>query len=161
MFKNRNYYSILDKRRSSRSAEADEAEDMTRHIYPPIDDSMESINLDSTESEYYSEYIDVEPPRKKRSSYPVFLGKADLIRWQREIDEEQADKERGKQRHKREEVDSSARQCSSDITTLTVGCSTADRMEFQSDCVNDDFVTGLYIHIYTYVHQLVALQSDS
>ena len=51
----------------------------------------------------------------------------------RHEDEGESD-ERGQQQKQR---------CNADITTLTVGCSTADRMEFQSDCVDEDFDTGI------------------
>ncbi|XP_012265502.2 uncharacterized protein LOC105691546 [Athalia rosae] len=46
-------------------------------------------------------------------------------------------------REKREEEEP---RCTSEVTTLTVGCSTADRMEFQGDCADDDAVTAYSCH---------------
>ncbi|KAJ8668565.1 hypothetical protein QAD02_010228 [Eretmocerus hayati] len=54
-----------------------------------------------------------------------------------------------KRRRRRSNSDEYKRQqpkCNSEITTLTVGCSTADRMEFQSDCLDDDFVSAYSCH---------------
>ncbi|CAD6242213.1 GSCOCG00009454001-RA-CDS [Cotesia congregata] len=38
---------------------------------------------------------------------------------------------------KREKRENDKLPCNSEITTLTIGCSTADRMEFQSECIDD------------------------
>ena len=116
---------------------------------------------DAPEDDYIGVYIDEvdEPPKKKRV-YPTFLTHSDLLRLRREIEEddeydveedEDVDEEypayderrRRRRRRKRQEQEPPERErCNSEITTLTVGCSTADRMEFQSDCVDEDFVTG-------------------
>ncbi|EGI64113.1 hypothetical protein G5I_07462 [Acromyrmex echinatior] len=67
----------------------------------------------------------------------------DLLRMKRELEEHERDEDIPERREKRNEDDS---RCSSEVTTLTVGCSTADRMEFQSDCVNDDAITAYSCH---------------
>ncbi|EFN65296.1 hypothetical protein EAG_07231 [Camponotus floridanus] len=65
----------------------------------------------------------------------------DLLRMKRELEERERDESVPERREKRNEDDS---RCSSEVTTLTVGCSTADRMEFQSDCV--DAITAYSCH---------------
>lgn len=46
---------------------------------------------------------------------------------------------------KREKRENDKLPCNSEITTLTIGCSTADRMEFQSECIDDTAsITGYY-----------------
>lgn len=128
-------------------------------------------------SDYEAEYIDaVEPPKRKRRSsgyhYPTYLTNRDLVRLERDIQEQQQqeseededdvdvedddyrytyEEERRRRRRRRRKRDEQSDdqleeqqrpRCNPDITTLTVGCSNADRMEFQSDCVDEDFVTG-------------------
>ncbi|CAB0035579.1 unnamed protein product, partial [Trichogramma brassicae] len=90
--------------------------------------------------------------QREQHVYPSNLGYSDLLRMKRDMEEDEEDvdeeddddyqdyEERRRRRRKRQDVlEEEPRRCNSDVTTLTVGCSTADRMEFQSDCVDEDF----------------------
>ncbi|XP_023245780.1 uncharacterized protein LOC106640014 [Copidosoma floridanum] len=106
-----------------------------------------------------------EPPRRRRSHYEFsrLLGFRDLVRLDRQLPDEEVDDDddeeegddylvydEGDRRRRRKKRDGGPEQptgsCDSEITTLTVGCSTADRMEFQSDCVDEEFVTAYSCH---------------
>ncbi|XP_014235562.1 uncharacterized protein LOC106658216 [Trichogramma pretiosum] len=89
--------------------------------------------------------------QREQRVYPSNLGYSDLLRMKRDMEEDEEDvdeeededyqdyEERRRRRRKRQDVlEEEPRRCNSDVTTLTVGCSTADRMEFQSDCVEED-----------------------
>lgn len=111
-----------------------------------LDDSWTSSTL-QVQDDYFGDYL--EPgwslPRKRSSESAADKGMTykDLVRMKRELEEHEKDDDTMERREKRDEDDS---RCSSEVTTLTVGCSTADRMEFQSDCVDDDAaITGNYL----------------
>ena len=96
------------------------------------------------QQDYFGDYEGDEKPRK-RSYRPdsLFLTYHDLVRIKRDLEsqlDEELDSEN--QREKREKREQEEPACNSEVTTLTVGCSTADRMEFQSDCVDEDAITG-------------------
>jgi len=98
------------------------------------------------QDDYFGDYLETENPPQKRSAPASPAGRGmtykDLLRIKRELEEDETDEDTPERREKRNENDS---RCSSEVTTLTVGCSTADRMEFQSDCVDDDAITGNYL----------------
>ncbi|XP_011877678.1 PREDICTED: uncharacterized protein LOC105567424 [Vollenhovia emeryi] len=111
------------------------------------DDSWTSSTL-QVQGDYFGDYLEVDGPLRKRS-VPVNpadtkgMTYKDLLRMKRELEERERDEDVPEKREKRNEDDS---RCSSEVTTLTVGCSTADRMEFQSDCVDDDAITAYSCH---------------
>lgn len=109
------------------------------------DDSGTSNTL-QVQGDYFGDYLEADIPPRKRSALesPVDKGMTykDLLRMKRELEEHERDEDILEKREKRNEDES---RCSSEVTTLTVGCSTADRMEFQSDCVDDDAITGNYL----------------
>lgn len=98
------------------------------------------------QDDYFGDYLESgeSPPRKRSPGSPVDKGMTykDLLRMKRELEDRDDDTTTTERREKRDEDDS---RCNSEVTTLTVGCSTADRMEFQSDCVDDDATTGNYL----------------
>ncbi|KYN44792.1 hypothetical protein ALC56_00787, partial [Trachymyrmex septentrionalis] len=110
------------------------------------DDSWTSSTL-QVQGDYFGDYLDADSPPRKRSTSgnPADKGMTykDLLRMKRELEERERDEDIPERREKRNEDDS---RCSSEVTTLTVGCSTADRMEFQSDCVDDDAITAYSCH---------------
>jgi len=109
------------------------------------DDSWTSSTL-QVQDDYFGDYLDADSPPRKRSASGNPVDKdmtyKDLLRMKRELEERERDEDIPERREKRNEDDS---RCNSEVTTLTVGCSTADRMEFQSDCVDDDAITGNYL----------------
>lgn len=109
------------------------------------DDSWTSSTL-QVQGDYFGDYLEADSPPRKRSASesPADKGMTykDLLRMKRELEEHERDEDILEKREKRNEDES---RCSSEVTTLTVGCSTADRMEFQSDCVDDDAITGNYL----------------
>lgn len=122
------------------------------------DDSWTSSTL-QVQGDYFGDYLEADSPPRKRSASGNPLDKSmtykDLLRMKRELEEEERDEDFPEKREKRNEDDS---RCSSEVTTLTVGCSTADRMEFQSDCVDDDAITGNYLSflpLYRHTENLV------
>ncbi|XP_031785287.1 uncharacterized protein LOC100114326 isoform X1 [Nasonia vitripennis] len=166
------FKSKFRKKRQSKLEDFQLDKDDLTHQASPIwtrDSREDDSNLEEmSDADYFGEYIDeapVEPPKKKRV-YPTFLTYSDLVRLKREIEEDEDDVEsdddyevydeedeeearrRRRRRKKRDamEEDEQRPRCNSDITTLTVGCSTADRMEFQSECVDDDAVTAYSCH---------------
>lgn len=111
-----------------------------------VEDAWSSSSL-QVQDDYFGDYLEVENPPRKRSASdnPTdkgYMTYKDLLRMKRELEERERDESVPERREKRNEDDS---RCSSEVTTLTVGCSTADRMEFQSDCVDDDAITGNYL----------------
>ena len=112
-----------------------------RRFSAPEFDEIGIPSILQVQDDYFGDYIDEEDKLLKRRSSSrndKFFTYEDLLRMKRDL--EDAEYEEGSpKREKREEENS---RCNSDVTTLTVGCSTADRMEFQSDCVDDDVVTG-------------------
>lgn len=55
---------------------------------------------------------------------------------------------------KREKREEDVSRCSSEVTTITIGCSTADRMEFQTDCVDDNAIGESMLSIVLFNRQL-------
>ncbi|XP_011495489.1 PREDICTED: uncharacterized protein LOC105360309 [Ceratosolen solmsi marchali] len=108
------------------------------------DDSQDRNIEEVAEDNYFADYMEEVAEPLKTRVYPRFLSYADLLRLKR--DAEREEREELDHRRKREESEEERPRCNSDITTLTVGCSTADRMEFQSDCVDEDFVTAYSCH---------------
>ncbi|XP_011700258.1 PREDICTED: uncharacterized protein LOC105457339 [Wasmannia auropunctata] len=111
------------------------------------DDSWTTSTL-QVQGDYFGDYLEVDGPPRKRSASgnPADKGVTykDLLRMKRELEERERDEDFPERREKRNNEDDS--RCSSEVTTLTVGCSTADRMEFQSDCVDDDAITAYSCH---------------
>ncbi|XP_034946061.1 uncharacterized protein [Chelonus insularis] len=97
--------------------------------------------------DYFGDYeVDEKPHKRSFNSKAVYLSYRDLLRIKRNLEVEEAEEsdENSEKRQKREEDEP---QCSPAVTTLTVGCSTADRMEFQSDCEDDtEAVTAYSCH---------------
>lgn len=111
-----------------------------------VEDAWSSSSL-QVQDDYFGDYVEAESPPRKRSASDSSADKGymtykDLARMKRELEERERDENIPERREKRNEDDS---RCNSEVTTLTVGCSTADRMEFQSDCVDDDAITGNYL----------------
>lgn len=111
-----------------------------------VEDAWSSSSL-QVQDDYFGDYLEAESPPRKRSASDSLADKGymtykDLVRMKRELEERERDENIPERREKRNEDDS---RCNSEVTTLTVGCSTADRMEFQSDCVDDDAITGNYL----------------
>lgn len=109
-----------------------------------MEDAWSSSSL-QVQDDYFGDYLEIENPPRKRSASDSptdkgYMTYKDLLRMKRELEERERDESVPERREKRNEDDS---RCSSEVTTLTVGCSTADRMEFQSDCV--DAITGNYL----------------
>jgi len=107
------------------------------------------------QDDYFGDYLESESLPQKRSENLASRSMTykDLLRMKRELEEK--DEDAPEKREKRNEDES---RCSSEVTTLTVGCSTADRMEFQSDCLDDDAITGNYLpflSLYPAVESLV------
>ncbi|XP_046477928.1 uncharacterized protein [Neodiprion pinetum] len=88
--------------------------------------------------DYFGDYDTASRPTKRSTPFDL----ADVIRPRRALRTD-AERDSSDRREKREEEESG---CVSEVTTLTVGCSTADRMEFQGDCVDDDTVTAYSCH---------------
>lgn len=93
--------------------------------------------------DYFGDYDDDKNPPKKRFSTPQedisLLTYQDLVVMKRGF---RSDADSAKKRKKRDETKT---KCHSGITTLIIGCSTADKMELLSDCIDDDSVTGICI----------------
>lgn len=111
-----------------------------------VEDAWSSSSL-QVQDDYFGDYLEVEnlPRKRSASDSPTdkgYMTYKDLLRMKRELEERERDESVQERREKRNEDDS---RCNSEVTTLTVGCSTADRMEFQSDCVDDDAITGNYL----------------
>ncbi|XP_072757983.1 uncharacterized protein [Anoplolepis gracilipes] len=112
-----------------------------------LEDAWSSSSL-QVQDDYFGDYLEPESPPRKRSvsDSPAdkgYMTYKDLLRMKRELEEYEREESVLERRKKRNEDDS---RCSSEVTTLTVGCSTADRMEFQSDCVDDDAITAYSCH---------------
>ncbi|XP_050453366.1 uncharacterized protein LOC126852525 [Cataglyphis hispanica] len=112
-----------------------------------VEDAWSSSSL-QVQDDYFGDYLEAENPPRKRSASDSSADKGymtykDLARMKRELEERERDENVPERREKRNEDDS---RCNSEVTTLTVGCSTADRMEFQSDCVDDDAITAYSCH---------------
>ncbi|XP_012221678.1 uncharacterized protein [Linepithema humile] len=110
------------------------------------DDTWTS-STQQVQDDYFGDYLEAENPPQKRFAPAISAGRGmtykDLLRIKRELEERETDEDTPERREKRNENDS---RCNSEVTTLTVGCSTADRMEFQSDCVDDDAITAYSCH---------------
>ncbi|XP_043272415.1 uncharacterized protein [Venturia canescens] len=101
------------------------------------------------QADYFGDYGNEEAPKKR--STPTghggsFLTYRDLVRIRRDIESQEDSRESDEYVEKREKREEEEGGCNSEVTTLTVGCSTADRMELQSDCVDDDAITAYSCH---------------
>ncbi|XP_043475719.1 uncharacterized protein LOC122507190 isoform X2 [Leptopilina heterotoma] len=126
-----------------------------RHFWAPEFDEVGIPSILQDQDDYFGDYPDEVDIIPKRSSSggdsggsstlrnDRFFNYADLLRMKRDLDDDEEYEETSERREKR---DGENPRCNSDVTTLTVGCSTADRMEFQSDCVDDDVVTAYSCH---------------
>lgn len=104
-----------------------------RKFWLPTPDYLD--NSPDLELDYFGDYLlRGEHPPRKRSPEDLTLTFHEVLRPKRENSRRVASS-----RGKREGEEP---RCNSEVTTLTVGCSTADRMEFQTDCVDEDAVTG-------------------
>lgn len=127
--------------------DADDVGTVERSFWPvDLDDSWTSSTL-QVPDDYFGDYLEAGEslPRKRSAESPANKGMTykDLVRMKRELEEHEKDDDTMERREKRDEVDL---RCDSEVTTLTVGCSTADRMEFQSDCVGENAaITGNYL----------------
>ncbi|XP_076238289.1 uncharacterized protein LOC143181646 [Calliopsis andreniformis] len=99
-----------------------------------FEDSDEPGVLEVQE-DYFGDYPDSSDLPKKRSGRNDLRRYNDVSRRRRDVEELESDS--FEKREKREEDIS---RCSSEVTTITIGCSTADRMEFQTDCVDDNAI---------------------
>lgn len=99
---------------------------------------FEDRAAETSHDDYFGDYEVNEKPEKRSN----LLSYNDLLRIKRSLNDDSYnyDDNYNEKREKREEEES---KCSAEVTTLNVGCSTADKMEFQSDCIDDsDAVTG-------------------
>ncbi|XP_044017662.1 uncharacterized protein LOC122858670 [Aphidius gifuensis] len=97
---------------------------------------------DTSHDDYFGDYEVNEKPEKRSN----LLSYNDLLRIKRSLNDDSYnyDDNYSEKREKREEEES---KCNAEVTTLNVGCSTADKMEFQSDCIDDnDAVTAYSCH---------------
>ncbi|XP_076382415.1 uncharacterized protein LOC117225809 isoform X2 [Megalopta genalis] len=128
--------------RSKRSPKMEDfrwtAEDLEpfKQIWSDFDDSDVATILEM-QADYFGDYPDTADLPKKRSGWHHRrMTYKDLFRTRRDLEELDSG-ESSERREKREEDIS---RCSSEVTTITIGCSTADRMEFQTDCVDDNSI---------------------
>lgn len=115
-----------------------------RHYWTPEFDETGIPSILQVQDDYFGDYFDEEdsvPKRRSSSRNDRLFTYEDLLRMKRDLEDEY--EEASERREKREGENP---RCNSDVTTLTVGCLTADRMEFQSDCVDDDVVTGILFY---------------
>ncbi|KAG6796213.1 hypothetical protein HZU73_08338 [Apis mellifera caucasica] len=104
-----------------------------------FDDSDGSSMLEVQE-DYFGDYPDTADLPKKRSGRGgniLTRRRRRRKRRRRNVEELDSGNRSFEKREKREEDVS---RCSSEVTTITIGCSTADRMEFQTDCVDDNAI---------------------
>lgn len=112
-----------------------------RRFLAPEFDETEMPSILQVQDDYFGDYTDEKdklPERRYSFRNDKLFTYEDLLRMKR--DSEDAEYEEGSPRREKREEENS--RCNSDVTTLNVGCSTADRMEIQSDCLDDDVVTG-------------------
>lgn len=131
--------------------------DMEHRKHPPRIWPLQSIQeVDEPIDETTVDSNAKDSPKKR--SHPT-TGYTDLVRTKRELDDDDDDEEGEdfdyddeedldyvdrSRRRKRSEDDLRKQQqhrarCNSELKTLSVGCSTADRMELQSECVEEEF----------------------
>ncbi|XP_034191073.1 uncharacterized protein LOC117609183 [Osmia lignaria lignaria] len=102
-----------------------------------FDDSDDS-SIINVQIDYFGDYPDTgDLPKKRSDRNPEEITYELLSRTRRDAEELDAVDGSFEKREKREEDIS---RCSSEVTTITIGCSTADRMEFQTDCVEDNAI---------------------
>ncbi|KAK0087464.1 hypothetical protein PV326_005183, partial [Microctonus aethiopoides] len=108
-------------------------------IYPrEFDDMNLSSQLLQVQEDHFGDYESDEKPNKRSLNLDdVYLSYHDLLRIKRNLEYEMEDDELNDDNERREKREEDETRCSPEVTTLNVGCSTADRMEFQSDCVDD------------------------
>ena len=109
-----------------------DADDFTRirQFWATDFDDSDGSSILEVQEDYFGDYPDTADLPKKRSGREV-------TRTRRNVGELDSGRGSFERREKREEDVS---RCSSEVTTITIGCSTADRMEFQTDCVEDNAI---------------------
>uniref|UniRef100_A0A0C9QTR0 C2orf16 protein n=1 Tax=Fopius arisanus TaxID=64838 RepID=A0A0C9QTR0_9HYME len=106
------------------------------HKFSDFEDESTMIQI---QDDYFGDYK-IEKP-EKRSNY---LSYEDILRFRKDVESDNYDDDFLERREKREEENT---ECTSEVTTLNVGCSTADRMEFQNDCIDEnDAITAYSCH---------------
>ncbi|KAK0176739.1 hypothetical protein PV328_000846 [Microctonus aethiopoides] len=118
-------------------------------IYPrEFDDMNLSSQLLQVQEDHFGDYESDEKPNKRSLNLDdVYLSYHDLLRIKRNLEYEMEDDELNDDNERREKREEDETRCSPEVTTLNVGCSTADRMEFQSDCVDDsESITAYSCH---------------
>lgn len=122
-------------------------DDFTRHqrrFWGPRNEENDGTpDLAQSNIDYFGDYESGSRPTKRSLKTEDFFDLADVLRVRRSPKTNSRHEFIPGRREKREEEDP---RCTSDVTTLTVGCSTADRMEFQGDCADDDAVTAYSCH---------------
>ncbi|KAF3425265.1 hypothetical protein E2986_10631 [Frieseomelitta varia] len=109
-----------------------DADDFTRirQFWATDFDDPDGSSMLEVQEDYFGDYPDTADLPKKRSG-------REMTRTRRNVGELDSGRDSFERREKREEDVS---RCSSEVTTITIGCSTADRMEFQTDCVEDNAI---------------------
>ncbi|XP_051163097.1 uncharacterized protein LOC127282706 [Leptopilina boulardi] len=118
-----------------------------RHNWATKFDETGIPSILQVQDDYFGDYlddVDSIPKRSFSSRDDKLFTYADLLRMKRDSDDDDDDEEENFERREKRENENP--RCNSDVTTLTVGCSTADRMEFQNDCIDDDVVTAYSCH---------------
>ncbi|OAD60290.1 hypothetical protein WN48_05897 [Eufriesea mexicana] len=118
-----------------------DADDFTRirQFWTSDFDDPDGSSILEVQEDYFGDYPDSADLPKKRSGRDERETTSSLVvaRTKRNVEELDPDDGSLERREKREEDIS---RCSSEVTTITIGCSTADRMEFQTDCVEDNAI---------------------
>lgn len=132
-----------DGNRSRRSPKIEDfrvdADDFTRiRQFWAADFEDDGSSMLEVQEDYFGDYPDTADLPKKRSGREERKLMPNLLtRTRRDVHGLESDDGSAERREKREEDIS---RCSSEVTTITIGCSTADRMEFQTDCVEDNAI---------------------
>ncbi|CAK9815402.1 hypothetical protein ANTQUA_LOCUS8420 [Anthophora quadrimaculata] len=133
---------IATKSRRSRNTEdfRVDADDFARiRQFWTIDfDDTDGSSILEVQEDYFGDYPDTaDLPRKRSGRDERREVTSKYLRTRRHVEELDSGDISSERREKREEDIS---RCSSEVTTITIGCSTADRMEFQTDCVEDNAI---------------------
>ncbi|XP_048270063.1 uncharacterized protein LOC100644350 isoform X1 [Bombus terrestris] len=135
--------SISIQRTSNRSRRSPKMEDLRvdaddfariRQFWATDFDDPDGSSMLEIQGDYFGDYPDTANLPKKRSG---MTSSNLLARMRRNVEQLNPSNGSFEKREKREEDIS---RCSSEVTTITIGCSTADRMEFQTDCVEDNAI---------------------
>ncbi|XP_053971452.1 uncharacterized protein LOC128872615 [Hylaeus volcanicus] len=109
-----------------------------RQFWTPDFDDSDGSSILEVQEDYFGDYPDSSDLPKKRSgrNYRRMMYN-DLSRTRRDVEELDSGDDSSERREKREEDIS---RCSSEVTTITIGCSNLEKMEFQTDCVDDSAI---------------------